>query len=64
MSIKDDVLQTNAPTHLTCPYCPAQAFVKHRQWVPISQLTRILLIKYSCPAKHEFYVEGEKSNAN
>jgi hypothetical protein len=39
------------PAHLTCPYCPAQAFPAQGQ--PILELTL-----YICPAKHKFFIEA------
>jgi hypothetical protein len=36
------------PTHLTCPWCPAQAFPRG--------LMQNLMQAYECPAQHEFYI--------
>lgn len=43
------------PSHLTCPYCPSQAY-------PVKDMSAVLLlelVKYECPAHHTFYIEKE-----
>jgi hypothetical protein len=45
----------NFPTHLNCPYCPAQAIPK-RALFNSEQLKDGSHIKeYICPAKHTFF---------
>lgn len=46
-------------THLTCPYCPAQAYPERHQGVIVEYFVSSEgpVAKYICPAKHEFYVE-------
>ena len=41
----------NEESHLTCPYCPAQAFPSKLQ--PVLEFTL-----YTCPAKHRFFIEA------
>lgn len=54
----DPRLMRKYPTHLTCPYCPAQA-------VP-DKINEIQtwggnhLMPYLCPSKHKFYAPPEK----
>jgi len=43
------------PSHLTCPYCPAQAMPTNVQQVGVKPLRQ-----YQCPAKHTFYVQPEE----
>jgi hypothetical protein len=42
----------NIPTHLSCCWCPSQAF-------PEENLS-VALQLYKCPAGHKFYIEPEK----
>lgn len=52
------------PTHLTCVFCPAQAFpTGGEQWVLITQSVGMTLQRYVCPQKHEFFIELEEENA-
>ncbi len=47
---------------LSCPYCPAQAYVKPLDiilWVGGYKAFQPIVM-YECPSKHKFYVEMEK----
>lgn len=66
MSILADVLQperplvaevTYWPTHLTCPYCPAQA----TPTVTRGAVERKAVRQYMCPQFHLFLAYAEKS---
>ena len=43
---------TDNPTHLNCPYCPAQAYPS----VSLSLDGETALRKYVCPAQHKFFI--------
>jgi hypothetical protein len=45
------------PTHLNCPYCPAQAFLLQARW-------SMTFAEYGCPAHHRFYIEVEDTSFN
>jgi len=46
------------PTHLTCPFCPAQAFPNDPGGLWHG------LVRYGCPAKHQFYIIAEDTSFN
>lgn len=46
------------PTHLTCPYCPAQAFPAKTS-ILLEQ--HVDVMKFQCAVKHSFFVEEEKT---
>jgi hypothetical protein len=55
------------PTHLTCPYCPAQAVRSadnpkgiHFLFENVQFPDKLHLAKYVCPARHEFWIEGRE----
>jgi hypothetical protein len=52
------ISDTDNPTHLTCPWCPAQAYI--RGCVNLDPN----LVKYECPAHHRFYIEEEDDSFN
>jgi hypothetical protein len=41
------------PTHLSCPWCPAQAF-------PCEVQLRPNLLRYQCPARHTFFIRDDE----
>jgi hypothetical protein len=47
------------PTHLTCPYCPAQAMPAMARGMVGGEQVRL----YVCPSKHKFYIHPEEINA-
>lgn len=51
------------PTHLTCPFCPAQALPEWETMHYIFNNVRfrdgVRMKKYICPAKHSFFVEAK-----
>ena len=52
---------TENPTHLNCPYCPAQSFVgrvREHYHPYISQ------VEYKCPGGHHFFIETEDTSFN
>jgi len=55
-ALKEVADTTNKPTHLNCPWCPAQAFPAR---CPGSTFETGYLYGYKCPAGHVFYI-GEK----
>ena len=54
------MITNNSPTHLTCPYCPAQAYPSGfpRQCTGMGRL-----LEYKCPANHRFYIVDIKEEA-
>ena len=53
----------NFPTHLTCPYCPAQALPQAGCLYALedTQFPHTLRLKeYKCPAGHTFFAPEEK----
>ena len=52
----------DTPSHLNCPYCPAQAFPV-KAVIPGSTSTTGYLLEYLCPARHRFYI-GEDTSFN
>ena len=51
---------TDAPSYLTCPWCPSQAFPKSS---PGSTPYTGYLLAYKCHAGHVFYI-GENTSFN
>ena len=47
------------PTHLNCPYCPAQAFPSVRL-----VMDDLSMRKYVCPAQHVSFILAEDTNFN
>lgn len=45
------------PTHLNCPYCPAQSYPIYGDNALDGKLVR----RFVCPASHIFYVNPERS---
>lgn len=51
----------SCPTHLTCPYCPAQAYPKPKKYMLVREGT--IICEYACPANHTFFAREEKSGS-
>lgn len=57
------------PTHLNCPYCPAQAFRNKepmhllQEAAPVSS-KHLTLQFYMCPAKHEVCIAEVHDNSS
>lgn len=49
---------TENPTHLACPYCPAQAYLDK------TKVVMNWFLEYKCPANHKFYIEFEDTSFN
>jgi hypothetical protein len=47
------------PTHLNCPWCPAQAFPG-----VLLVMDDLHLRKYVCPAQHAFFIFTEDTSFN
>ena len=55
----------NYPTHLQCPYCPAQAYPAMLRGSIDGHLgypTKPVRL-YTCPQKHKFYIHPEVQEA-
>ena len=50
---------TDNPTHLNCPYCPAQAYSGVR-----FVMDGFSMRKYACPAQHKFFIFAEDTSFN
>lgn len=50
------------PTHLDCPYCPAQSFPAATFGLRTSDQGPIWVTRFECPAKHCFYIGKKKEN--
>ena len=48
---------TDNPTHLNCPYCPAQAYSGVR-----FVMDGFSMRKYACPAQHKFFILAEDTS--
>lgn len=65
MSLKDDTINPDFeteriswPTHLNCPYCPAQSYPIVDNLTVGNKLAR----RFVCPAGHAFFVTPERKN--
>jgi len=48
------------PTHLNCPFCPAQAYPSVR----LVMEDHLSMRKYICPAQHKFFILAEDPSFN
>jgi hypothetical protein len=51
------MIQSTLPSYLTCPFCPAQAFLTRGGQVGKVNLRNFGVRQYVCPADHKFFVE-------
>jgi hypothetical protein len=59
-STEDAVLpKASYPKHITCPYCPAQAYPAMLRGTVGERPVRL----YVCPSKHRFYIHPEETDA-
>ena len=47
------------PTHLNCPYCPAQSYPLRAAEINVAP--NVYLQRFECPAKHFFYIPEDIS---
>jgi hypothetical protein len=49
--------QSILPSYLTCPWCPAQAYLTRGGQINKTNFRDLGLRQYICPANHKFLVE-------
>jgi transposase-like protein len=54
-------MQSESPTHLTCPYCPAQAYLKRKCFL---EGLRYGAVRYECSGGHRFWTREEDPSFN